>query len=507
MSNDPPMILAPASIPQEQFLESTSTITLYAGSAGAGKSFALILNMVKFAAMRNSTIVCFRRTSPELRAPGGIWQEARTVFRKMFLDCKIKDKEMEITIPSTNSVVKFGSLQYQSDVDKALGAQYSAIFLDEAVTFEPFEQFVLPLIGRLRNVNVSYTPQMFWATNPRFNHGIYNWIKDFYLDDQGIPLKEKSNVERYFVLQNNNPIWFDDIVSAREYCSKIPAPPGQEIKPRSFRAIRAHVTDNVPLMTNNPDYIANLQAMTEVRRRIYLDGSWTAREEESGYFKREFVKIVPFPNMLANRRVRAWDLSSTKPSTANPDPDWTRGTLVSKDKNSLYTVEDIQSLRDRPHEVEMLIYRTALEDPQGTIVVLPVDPGQAGIAYASTIKVRLAEIGVTCKLVRVNKSKLTRFLPFSAIAEAGHVQFVKSEWLEEAFTELENFNGTRNNGHDDICDTLSDAILVLNQGPGELPSMQIPDLSSSSQPSLSFNFNALSSGNSTPFSLPTFNVT
>lgn len=502
MSNNEQFTLAPASLPQEQFLESTSTITLYSGSMGAGKSFALILNMVKFAARKNSTIVCFRRTSPELRAPGGIWQEAQTIFRKMFSGCQIKDRDMEIYIPDTNSRVKFTSLQYASDVDKALGAQYSAIFFDEAVTFEPFDQFILPLLGRLRNASVDYTPQMFWATNPRFNHGVYDWIKDFYLDEQGIPLKEKSNVERYFVLRNNAPIWFDTLKEAEDHCSTLPSPGGHKIRPRSFRAIRAHVTDNVPLMTNNPDYIANLQAMTEVRKRIYLDGSWTAREEESGYFKRTFCKIVPFPNVLANRRVRSWDLSSTKPSTASPDPDWTRGTLVSKDKSGIYTVEDIQSLRDRPHEVEMLIYRTAIEDPAGTIVSIPVDPGQAGIAYASSIKVKLSEMGITCKLVKVNKSKLTRFLPFSAISEAGYVQFVKSEWIEEAFTELENFNGQRNNGHDDICDTLSDAVLVLNQGTYELPSLNLPDLSGSSTPS--FNFGSTQQSQDS-FSIPTFN--
>jgi tRNA A37 threonylcarbamoyladenosine synthetase subunit TsaC/SUA5/YrdC len=82
------LILAPASIPQEQFLASNSTITCYSGSAGAGKTFALILNMVKFAAKRNSTIICFRRTSTQIRSPGSIWQEASLVFLQMFPDAR-----------------------------------------------------------------------------------------------------------------------------------------------------------------------------------------------------------------------------------------------------------------------------------------------------------------------------------------------------------------------------------------------------------------------------------
>ena len=74
--SDSPIILAPASVPQEQLLASNSTITLYHGSAGGGKTYALILAMVKYAAMQNSTIICFRRTAPQIRSPGSVWQEA-----------------------------------------------------------------------------------------------------------------------------------------------------------------------------------------------------------------------------------------------------------------------------------------------------------------------------------------------------------------------------------------------------------------------------------------------
>ena len=212
------IVLAPASIPQEQFLSSDSTITCYSGSAGAGKTFALILNMVKFAAKPNSTIICFRRTSTQIRSPGSVWQEASVIFSQMFPDAKIRSRDLEIYIPSTKSVVKFAHLQHLSDVNNHLGSQYSAVFFDEAVTFDPFESFVLPLMGRMRNAKVDYTPQMFWATNPKFGPGIYDWLKDFYLDDHGIPLKEKSNVERYFILKDSKPVWFNDRKEAEALC-------------------------------------------------------------------------------------------------------------------------------------------------------------------------------------------------------------------------------------------------------------------------------------------------
>ena len=121
-----PFSLAPASLPQEQFLQSDSTVTLYHGSAGGGKTFAIILNLVKFAIRKNSTQVVFRRTSTQLRQNGGIWQEATQIFTQMFgKGAIIRSRDLEIYLPKYNSTIKFSHLQYKSDVASHLGAQYS----------------------------------------------------------------------------------------------------------------------------------------------------------------------------------------------------------------------------------------------------------------------------------------------------------------------------------------------------------------------------------------------
>ena len=470
MKQDERFTLAPASIPQEQFLSSESTITLYSGSAGAGKTFAIILNLVKLILKKNSTIVVFRRTSTELRQGGGIWQETTSVFRKMFgKQVIIRDRTLEIILPATNSSIKLSHLQYSSDVQSHLGAQYSAIFFDEAVLFD-FEEQILPLMGRLRNANVDYKPQLYLATNPKYGHPIMHMIKDFYLDEEGIPLPSRSNIERYFVRQDGKFIWYDTMKEAE-------AIHGEGI-PRSFRSIRAHVTDNIPLMKSNKDYYYNLLALPPIKRKIFLDGSWYSREEEAGYYKRHFTEVIPYAPYKPSKRVRSWDTASTPISTASPDPDWTRGVLVSKDKAGYYTIEDIASMRDRPHKVEELILQHARTDPQGTSVVLNVDPGSAGLAYVDHLRKSLAEMGVYCKVIRSNKNKLQRFLPFSAIAEAGYTRVVSADWNEDWFEEAERFTGQRHNGHDDICDAVSLAVEALN-GSIEIPDFTLPDLSGS----------------------------
>jgi len=329
---------------------------------------------------------------------------------------------------------------------------------------------ILPLMGRLRNASVDYVPFMCWATNPMYNHGIYHWIKDFYLDAEGIPKAETSNVERYFVLQNGQPVWFN----TREDAEAIYGP-STESGIRSFRSIRAHVTDNKPLLKNNSDYISNLKALPEIKRRIFLDGSWTAREEEAGLYNRSWVTMVPYPDLSARRRVRSWDTSSSPVSSQSPDPDWTRGVLVSKSDTKHYTIEDLVSIRDRPYVVEELIYATARRDGPGVTVVYSLDAGSAGVARANEIRKKLAEMGINCKLVRPSKSKRVRFLPFSAIAESGFVQVVKADWNEEFHNELEEFSGLKPRERDDIADAVSDAVHALNQGV-ELPDFNLPEL-------------------------------
>jgi predicted phage terminase large subunit-like protein len=384
-------------------------------------------------------------------------------------DVVIRRRDLEIYLPKTNSTIKFSHLQHKSDVESHLGAQYSLIVFDEATLF-PLEEMIIPLIGRLRNANVDYKPQMFWATNPAYNHGIYHWIKDFYLDDLGIPIKERSNIERFFVTQNDKPVWY----ATREEAEAIHGG-GKDSPVQSFRSIRAHVTDNLPLLKANPGYLGKLQNYPEIRRRIMLDGSWTAREEEAGLFKREWVTMVDYPNLRAKKRVIGVDQASTPVSTASPNPDWTRLVTISKDQDGYYTIEDMVSLRDRPHIVEQTIHQVAADTPNG-VVAIERDPGSSGVAWSNSVRKNLAEKGFTCTITTANKSKRARFLPFSAIAEAGYVRVVRAPWNEEFFNELEEFTGVKTNERDDICDAVSTAMLQLNRAT-TLPDFALPDMS------------------------------
>lgn len=167
---------------------------------------------------------------------------------------------------------------------------------------------------------------------------------------------------------------------------------------------------------------------------------------------------------------------ATLPSEVNKDPDYTVGTLMSKNKEKYYTVEDVYRFRDRFAGVEQKVIQTAISDGTDTIIVIPVDPGHAGSAFARGFQQKLSEMGFTVRLAKTSSSKLQRFGPFATMAEAGFLNVVDAPWNEEFFTELEVFDGGRKY-HDDIVDTCSDGYQIL-RNQLQLPSFTLPDFTS-----------------------------
>src|SRR5437016_7311297 len=72
--------LRPQPGPQEQFLSSPADIAIYGGAAGSGKSFALLLEPLYNISNRLFRTVIFRRTMPQLKLAGGLWDTAEQVY-------------------------------------------------------------------------------------------------------------------------------------------------------------------------------------------------------------------------------------------------------------------------------------------------------------------------------------------------------------------------------------------------------------------------------------------
>ncbi len=478
--------IAPASKKQEMFLNSDATITLAGGAAGSGKTYTSLLIALKFMQHPRATGVIFRRTSKMLTAPGSIWHEAVSLYTALYPNLRIRSRELELVFPN-GALLKFSHMQHATNMYDHKGGQYSLVIFDEATDFE--EDMVVYLLSRMRNAYVDYKPQLFMMTNPDYNSFLRLWIEDYYLDPQtGIPLPEKSGHKRYFFRQGNTMLWYNSLAEAEAVHGK-----GDESGISSFTFIGATCRDNPPLLKAQPDYISRLMSLPRVEKERLLDGSWFARQESAGLFKREWTGLVDHANGRARKRIRAWDFAFSKPSEQYPNPDWTRGVLISKDPNNLYTVEDVVSIRDRVHEVEKLVFDTAIHDGNDVIISIPLDPAAAAGAYAKDLQRKLAEMGFSVRLTKPVKSKITRFAPFSSIAQAGFVNVVKANWNKDFFDELEVFDGDPKK-KDDQVDCCSDAMLLLNKET-QLPIFSLPDFTGSNP----FD------GSITGANIPTFN--
>lgn len=438
-------------------------------SGNSGKSFTSLLIALKHMQHPRATGVIFRRTSKMLTAPGSIWHEACALFSSIYpKGLRIKSRELEIVFPH-GALLKFSHCQYDSNMYDHKGAQYSLVIFDESCDFP--EEVIVYLMSRMRNANVDYPPQMYLMTNPDYNSFLRVWLQDYYLDNKGIPIPERAGHVRYFFRQSNTVLWYNTLEEAEAVHGS-----GPQSGITSFAFIGATVQDNPHLLKAQPDYISRLMSLPRVEMERLLLGSWFARQESSGLFKREWCEMVSYPDSSKCKRVRSWDFAFSLPSEAYPNPDYTAGVLISKNMSNVYTVEDVVRMRNRVHEVEKLIFTTAIRDGRGVTISIPQDPNAAAGAYAKDLQRRLGEMGFSCRLSRPVQSKITRFAPFSSISQAGFIRVVIADWNKDFFEELEIFNGEKKH-KDDQVDACSDCMFHLNREV-QMPNIRMMDLNS-----------------------------
>lgn len=317
--------------------------------------------------------------------------------------------------------------------------QVSAFLVDEAQQFE--ESQVVYFISRLRTA-APMKPVLMMTANPSYQSYLRVWLeKAGYLDDNGLPKPEMDGVRRWFVRVGNEMVW----AATKE---ELEETYGADCGPMSFVFLPATCHDNPVLLSRDSSYVSKLKNLPRVEmERLYL-GSWYAKESNSGYFKREWLSKVNLFEQDIVSYCRAWDIAGSLPSDSVPDPDSTVGVLMAKTKQGRYIICDVVRFRARFGEVMQRIIRTASEDPEGTQIILPQDPGAAGKAAAQMMIKELIEAGYYARMRPTNKSKIVRFQPVAAAAEAQLIDYVEAEWNDTYFDELEMFDGSRKNKDD-----------------------------------------------------------
>lgn len=462
---------------QTDFLNSLADIVIYGGAAGGGKSYGLLLEMLRHYRNPNFVATIFRRTSAQFTRAGGLWDESEKMYAQIpGAVPKVSDHTWSFPHPTdpkrTGAVIQFAHLEHEKDKLNYAGAQIPLIAFDEVTHFSE-SQFIF-LMSRNRSADCGFRPYIRATTNPERDSWVRRWI-DWWIGDNGLPIPERSGVLRYFIRIEGEMYWEDSngVSSPEALLAEYGAAAGitmiEQIK--SFTFIPSKLTDNKVLMDNDPAYLGNLAAMDRMSKQMLLDGNWDVKPESGMFFRREWVTEMEYPPARLTS-VRYWDTAASEPTQEYPDPDWTVGLLMGRCQEGLYWILAMKRFRKKSAGVQKEIFDTATNDGTGIRVCVEEDPGGAGKSVGDTYMRMLSSFDSRRR--KVTKDKLTRFLPFSAACENGQVRIIKGIWNEDLYRELENFVGD-DTGHDDIVDTCSGAYNELDGKMGIMTtSMTIP---------------------------------
>ncbi len=458
-------MLSPCSKKQELMLANESDVLVLGGSAGSSKSWMLHMIACKYLDCPDFTATFMRRTTPQLMKPGNLWDTGKDVFGQLPREPKNfvpkwKKGEQKLLEWEHGPVIEYSHCQHEKDLDNYQGSQMTLFAIDEGCQFEWY--MIQYLFSRMRSKS-KYKSRMIISCNPDPDHMIADMI-DFYLDKDGFPIEERLGIERYFYVINDIPTWGetpDELM--KKYPDMAKGRDGVVIPPMSFTFIASNIYDNPVLIKNNPGYLSALKGLNDIDRARLLDGNWKVRPVGANYFKREDLEKaerIPANAVCA----RGFDKAGTAPSTGNKYPDRTASIKMyrTNDNEFYITGEYHRSFFDdrepdvfgriacKPGKRDNIILNQARKDGPDCTVIMPVDPGSAGVVeYIESAK-KLAIEGFIVKKdpVPSQRSKLQRFMPLSAAIENGLVYIVESTFknkatLEAFYKEMEAFDGER----------------------------------------------------------------
>ena len=138
--------------PQEEFLSAQADIAIYGGAAGGGKSFALLMEPLRHIAKPGFSAVFFRRSTTQIRNPGGLWDESRKLYAPLGLTGK------QTTLEWTHAIggrIKLAHLEHEDTVYDWQGAQVALICFDELTHFTQSQFFYTESADRFNAENVT----------------------------------------------------------------------------------------------------------------------------------------------------------------------------------------------------------------------------------------------------------------------------------------------------------------------------------------------------------------
>ena len=270
------VIFKPNDGPQTSFLASAEREVFYGGARGGGKSYAMLVDPLRYCHKAQHRALLIRRSMPELR---DMITHSQRLYSRAFKGAKWREQEKEWRFPS-GARIEFGYAENMTDVLRYQGQSYTWIGVDELPQY-PTPDVYNFLRSSLRSVDPEI-PVFMRATGNPGNIGS-QWVKEMFVDP--------SEPNKAFNVSIDTPTGVRKI---------------------SRRFIPAKLQDN-PYLMQTDDYYIMLASLPEVQRKQFLEGDWSAFENSSfPEFNKTTHVVDPFeiPRGWSRFRSADWGYSS-----------------------------------------------------------------------------------------------------------------------------------------------------------------------------------------------------
>ena len=264
------IIFKPNEGPQTEFLAAGEREVLYGGSAGGGKSYAMLADPLRYMGHPSFSGLLLRHTTEELRE---LIYKSQEIYPRIWSGIKWSERKMQWVAPS-GARLWMSYLDRDDDVLRYQGLAFSWIGFDELTQWAtPFAWNYMR--SRLRSTAHDLPIFMRATTNPggRGHH----WVKKMFIDPAPYGKKfDATDIETGEALRYPTGH----------------AKAGTALFKRRF--IPARLSDN-PYLAEQGDYEAMLLSLPEQQRRQLLDGDWDIKEGAAfTEFDRNIHTVEPY---------------------------------------------------------------------------------------------------------------------------------------------------------------------------------------------------------------------